>query len=106
MKGRTILATRKFLNECNEVIHLNTTYVQHPTRVNDVLIIDLVNTQTIHKVTMNQKEKINCVQVYIEVHNVSETCTINDDNFVPGVLDGKNIHLTTKQLLQRQVKKS
>ena len=89
MKGRTILATTKFLNECNGVIHLDTTYVQHPIWVNDVLIMNIVNTQTIHKVTINQIEKINCVQLYLGVQYISEICTINGNSFVSGVLDGK-----------------
>ena len=39
VKGRTIIATRKFLNECNGVIHLDKTYVQHPKHINDVSIM-------------------------------------------------------------------
>ena len=62
VKGKTILATRKYLNECHGMIHLNTTYVQHPKQMNDVLIIHLVNKQTTHKVIINQKGKINCVK--------------------------------------------
>ena len=61
VKGRTTLATRKFLNKCDRINYLDKTYVQHPKRMNDVSIIHLVNTQTVRKVTMNQKEKINCV---------------------------------------------
>ena len=57
VKERTILATRKFLNECNGVIHLDKTYGQHPKQINDVSIMHLINTQTMHKVTMNQKKR-------------------------------------------------
>ena len=60
MKGRTILATRKYLNKYHGMIHLDATYAQHLKRENDVLIMHLVNTQTNGKVTINQKEKINC----------------------------------------------
>ena len=61
VKGRTILATRKHLVDCQRKIHLDTTYVQHLKHENDVSIMHLVNTQTDCKVTINQKEKINCV---------------------------------------------
>ena len=65
-KGRTVLIeTRIFLNDFNGVIHLDNNYVQHPAQTNDVSIMNLVNTQTIHKVTTNQKEKINCVKMYL-----------------------------------------
>ena len=90
VKGTTILATRKFLNECNGVIHLNKTYVQHPKRINDVSIMHLANTQTMHKVTMNKKEKINCVRMYLGVQCVSEISIIDGASFVMGVLEGDN----------------
>ena len=93
MKGRTILATRKFPNECSEVIHLNKIYVQHPKQINNVSIMHLVNTQTMCKVTMNQKEKTNCVQIYLGVQYVSEISTIDGANFVTGILEGDNYQL-------------
>ena len=61
VKGRTVLETRRFINDCNGTIRLDNNYAQHPARINDVSIMNLVNTQTIHKVNLNQKEKINCV---------------------------------------------
>ena len=64
VKGRTIMSVREHLEECHAKLHLDTTYVQHPLRKNDVSIMDLVNTQTIHKVNINQKEKINCVRFF------------------------------------------
>ena len=64
VKGRTILSVRKHLEECHGKLHLDTTYVQHPFGENDVSVMDLVNTQTIHKVNINQKEKINCVRMF------------------------------------------
>ena len=59
VKGRTILTTRKHLDKCHGKIHLDTTYVQHPLRKIDVLIMHLVNTQTNRNVSINQKQKIN-----------------------------------------------
>ena len=56
VKGRTILlSVRNHLQEYNGKIHLDTTYVQHPLRKKYVSIVDLVNTQTIHKVNINKK---------------------------------------------------
>ena len=101
MKGRTILATREFLNECNVVIHLNKTYVQYPKRVNDVSIMHLVNTQTTHKVTMNQKEKINCVRMYLGVQYVGEISTISGARCVSGILDGDNYQLNYRTTLTK-----
>ena len=90
VKERKILATKKFFYECNGVIHLNKTYVQHPKRINDVSIMHLANTQTMHKVTMNKKEKINCVRMYLGVQCVSEISIIDGASFVMGVLEGDN----------------
>ena len=59
------------------MIHLDTTCVQHPKQKNDVSIMHLVNTQTTRKVTMNQKEKINCVRMYLGVQYVCEICTVD-----------------------------
>ena len=63
VKERTILATRKFLNECNVVIHLDKTYVQHPKQMNDVSIMNLVNTQTMRIVKMNKKKGQLCSNI-------------------------------------------
>ena len=70
------------------MIHLDTKYAQHPKQMNDVVILHLVNTQIMSKVTMNQKEKINCVQMYLGVNYASEISTIDRAGFVPGILEG------------------
>ena len=93
MKGRTILATSKFLNECNGVIHLDKIYVQHPKQLNNLSIMHLMNTQTMRKVTMNQKEKINCVRMYLGVNYISEINTIDGAGFVLGILEGDDYQL-------------
>ena len=87
VKGRTILSVRKHLEECNGKIHLDTKYVQHPLREHDVSINHLDNTQIIHKVIVNQKEKINCVRIFLGVHYVSEICMVDRTSFVPGILE-------------------
>ena len=101
MKGRTILSTRKFFNEYNEVIHLSKKYGQHPKQVNNIAVIHLVNIQTTHKVIMNQKEKINCVKMYLGVQYVSEISTINGASFVPGILDRDNYQLNYQTTLTK-----
>ena len=93
VKGRTILSVRKHLEECQAKIHLDTTYVQHPLRKKDVAIMDLVNTQTTYKMNMNQKEKINCVRMFLGVQYVSQISTVDGTNFVSGILDGDNSQL-------------
>ena len=88
VKNRTVLATRTYLHKIHGVIHLDTTFVQHPKRENDVSIMNLVNTQTNRKVTINQKEKINCVLMYLGVNYTSEMCTTDGTSFVQGILEG------------------
>lgn len=51
---------------------LNKTHVQHPKQTNDMSIMHLANTQITRKVTMNQKDKMNCVQMYLGVQYVSK----------------------------------
>ena len=50
--------------------------------------MNLVNTQTNRKVTINQKEKINCVRMYLRVNYVDKICTADGTSFVPGILEG------------------
>ena len=82
VKGRTILSVRKHLEECQAKLHLDSTYVQHPLCQKDVAIMDLVNTQTTYKMTMNQKEKLNCVRMYLGVQYVSQISTVDGTNIV------------------------
>ena len=49
--------------------------------------MDVVNTQTIYKINMNQKEKLNCLRMFLGVQYVSQISTVNGTNFVPGILD-------------------
>ena len=93
VKGRTILSVKKHLEECHAEIHLDTTYVQHPLRENYVSIMDLVNKQTIHKVNINQKEKIIYVRMFLGVQYVSQISTVDGTNFVPGILKGDDSQL-------------
>ena len=101
VKGRTILKTRRYLYESHGVIHLDTTYVQHPKRVNDVSIMHLVNTQTNHKVNTNQKEKINCIRMYLGVNYSTEKCTTYGDSFVPGIPEGNECQLNYQTTLTK-----
>ena len=69
-------------------------------------IMHLVNTQTTYKVTINQKEKINCVRMYyLGVTWVSEICTTSTDgsSFVPGILHGKECQLNYKTTLTTRI---
>ena len=42
---------------------------------------------------MNQKEKLNCVRMFLGVQYVSQISTVDGTNFVPGILDGDASHL-------------
>ena len=48
----------------------------------------LVNTQTNRKVTINQKEMINFVRMFLGVNYISEICTKDGISFVSGILEG------------------
>ena len=68
--------------------------------------MDLVNNQTTYKMTVNQKEKSNCVRMYLGVQYVSQICTVDGTHFVSGILDGKDSRLCyrTKLTKPEQVK--
>ena len=87
------MSVRKHLEECQAKIHLDVTYVQHPLRQQDVAIMDLVNNQTTYKMTTNQKEKLNCVRMYLGVQYVSQISTVDGTSFVSGILDGNDSRL-------------
>ena len=55
--------------------------------------MDPVNIQNIHKVNINQKEKINCVRIFLGVQCVSQISTVDGTNFVPGILEGNDSQL-------------
>ena len=101
VKGKIILSVRKHLEECNGKIHLDITYVQHPLRENDVSIMHLVNTQIIHKVNINQKEKINCVRMFLRVHYVIKISTFNRTSFAPGILEGDDSQICYQTALTK-----
>ena len=55
--------------------------------------MDLVNTQTTYKMNMKQKEKLNCVRMFLGVQYVSQISTVDGTNFVPGIIDGDDSQL-------------
>ena len=61
----------------------------------------LVNTQTNHKVNINQKEQINCVRMYLGANHVSEICTTDGASFVPGILVGDEYQLNYQTTLTK-----
>ena len=89
VNGRTILAKRKYLNDINATIRLDNMYVQNKRRKHDISIMDMIAKQTIYKVTEKQKERINCVRMFLGVQFLSKICTVNGDAFAPGIMDGK-----------------
>ena len=69
--------------------------------MNDVSVIHLVNTQTTHKVTINRKQKTNCVRMYLGVEYVSEVCTVDGTGFVPDILEGDDCQLNYQTTLTK-----
>ena len=65
----------------------------------------LVNTQTNPKVIINQKEKINCVRMFLEVNYISEICTVNETSFIPGILGGEDCQLNYQTTLPKTQEK-
>ena len=63
--------------------------------------MDLVNTQTIHKVNINQKEKVNCVRMFLGVQYVSQISTVDGTNFVPKILEGDDSQLCYQPTLTK-----
>ena len=63
--------------------------------------MDLVNTQTIHKVNINQKEKIDCVRIFLGVQYVSQICMVDGTNFVPGILEEDDSRLCYQTTLTK-----
>lgn len=88
VQGRTILATRKYLDNINSTIRLDNTYVQNQLQNNGILIMNLVNNQSMHKITTKQKERINYVWMYLGVQYISKISTVNGNGFTAGILDG------------------
>ena len=101
VKQRTVLSVRKSLKECQAKLHLDTPYIQYSLRKKDIAIMDLVNTQTTYKMSTNQKEKLNCVRMYLGVQYVRQINTVNGTNFVPGILDGDNSQLCSQTNLTK-----
>ena len=50
---------------------------------------------------MNQKEKINCVQMYLGVNCVNEISTIDGASFIPGILEGDDYQLNYQTTLTK-----
>ena len=61
----------------------------------------LVNTQTNRKVAINQKEKINCVRMFLGEYYVSEISTVDGTIFVPGILEGDDSQLNYRTTLTK-----
>ena len=87
------------------MIHLDTKYVQYLKQENDASIMHLVNTQTNRKVTINKKEKVNCVRMYLGVNYISGICTVNGTGFVLGILEGDDCQINYQTTLTKPYQK-
>lgn len=59
--------------------------------------MELVNNQTTHKLTTNQKDQINCMRKYLGVQYISEICQSKEINLYTVFLKEIAIVLSTIQ---------
>jgi hypothetical protein len=85
VKGKVIPATRGYLKDIDAQIHLDNTFIRSPLRIDDKSIMDMVIKL---ELTAKQRERINCVRLYLGVMFISEICTIAGTSFRPGIEDG------------------
>ena len=77
---------------------------QHPSSILNKkwrIIYVSSDTQTTRKVTMNQKEKVSCVWMYLGVQCISEVCSVDGTSFVPGILEGDDCQLNYQTTLMK-----
>jgi len=85
VKGKVIPATRKYLKEIDAKIHLDNTFIRPILRANDKCIMDNVIKM---ELTAIQRERINCVRMYLGVMYISEICNTAGTSIRPGIDDG------------------
>ena len=55
---------------------------------------------------INQKEKINCVKMFLGVQYVSQISIVDRTNFVLGILEGDDSQLVYQTILTKPIKKN
>jgi hypothetical protein len=103
ISGRVIPGIRKYLEEIDGKIFLHNKYIRTKLREEDKSIMERV---TELEFTQNQRERINCVRMYLGVMYLSEICNTTGDSLQKGI--GDNTHdkmvykVTTQKPKQKQ----
>ena len=87
VQGRAIPAMRQYLSSIDGTITLNNKYIQPKLRKNDQCIMERVSTMNF---TKNQRERINCVRMYIGIMYLSEICNVAGDQIRPRIDSGNH----------------
>ena len=87
MNGKVIPGLRKYLDEIDGQISLHTNYIRKQLRTNDKSIMERVVELDF---TQNQKERINCVRMYLGVMYLSEICNTAGDRLQTGIEENKH----------------
>jgi hypothetical protein len=82
ISGRVIQGIRKYLAEIDGKIVLHNKYIRTKLRVNDRSIMERV---TKLEFTQNQRERINCVRMYLGVMYLSEICNMSGSELQAGI---------------------
>jgi hypothetical protein len=98
VQGRAIPAMRHYLSSIDGTIKLNNTYIQPKLRQHDQCIMDRVITMNF---TKNQRERINCVRMYIGIMYLSEICNVAGDRIMPRIETGHHDKMYYTSTLQQ-----
>jgi hypothetical protein len=82
VSGKVIPGMRKYLDYIDGKILLNNKYIRPKLRANDECIMERVVEM---EFTQNQRERINCVRMYLGVMYLSEICNIPGDALQKGI---------------------
>jgi hypothetical protein len=106
ISGKVIPGLRKYLNEIDGTIVLHNKYIRPKLRVEDKCIMDRVNELSF---TQNQRERINCVRMYLGVMYLSEICNTAGDALQKGIeknTHDKNVYNVTIQRPKQKIPNS
>jgi hypothetical protein len=87
ISGRVIPGMRKYLDEIDGKIKFHNTYIRPKLRVDDKSIMERANEM---EFTQNQRERINCVRMYLGVMYLSKICNTAGDALRKGIEDNKH----------------
>jgi hypothetical protein len=98
VNGKVIPGMRAYLDTIDGKIKLNNTYIRSKLRTNDKSIMERVAEM---EFTTNQRERINCVRMYLGVMYLSEICNEDGKSLQKGIEDNKHNKTTYTVSLTR-----